>query len=126
MGEIIDLEQYMKDAHFNEHVLPFFYMLQSPFHYHMEENKVMFSLPYKQNYLYVFMDYVPRNKHTEKPIILDRFLNVKSDPRTSKGEWVVHKIYEIGIDYHSYLEEYAKKIQEDESIIDWYQQEILK
>lgn len=126
MDKIIHLENYVKQSYFDEQVLPFFHMLNAPFHYHLEDEKVMFSIPYKQHFLYVFLEYTPRNQHTEKPIVLDRFFNVKSNPRISKGEWVVDKIYEIGNDYHNYLEENSAKIEKNESIVEWFHQEILK
>ena len=126
MKKVVHMEEHLKEKDFNEQVLPFFNMLQTHYNYTKESNSAMFSMMHKYNYLYVFLEYVPRNIFTERPNITDRFFNIKTNPRDSKGEWVVYKIYEIGSEYHSFLQSLDNDNLIDNSHIAYIHNEIQK
>lgn len=126
MNKVVQMEEFLKNKDFNEQVLPFFNMLNTQYDFLLEDTEALFFMSYKENYLYVFLEYVPRNTFTDKPNAIDRFFNVKIDPRNSKGEWVVNKIYEIGNQYNTLLQELSSTFYAQTSLIQYLHEEIQK
>lgn len=73
---------------------------------------------------YVFIEYIPRNVHVEKPSVIDRFFNIKQNPRISKGEWVVKKLFLIETSYHHYLQSISST-KEENQIVSFYYNELI-
>lgn len=103
MSNVIQLEDYLKEKCLYEQVIPYFHHLDPSATYLLENNNLLFRFREPSYYFYVFLTYIPRNAFTDKPTPVERFQNIKTHPRMSKGEWVTTGIYEIGESYHHEL-----------------------
>lgn len=94
MDNVINMEDYKLDKNFDNQAISYFHTLNMPFQYFKDQGEAVFILK-THAYLFIFTTYIKKEVFTSLPSIKDRFLDIKNNPRTSTGEWVVEHIYEL-------------------------------
>lgn len=94
MDNIVYLKDFLRGRGLNEDLIPFFRNLNLSYQHFVNEDEALFIVK-TTTYLFIFLTYIPKNLETTLPSIVDRFHDIKHNPRISKGEWVVEHIYDV-------------------------------
>lgn len=112
MDNVVHLKEFQWQKRFNDEVIPFFEHLNLPCQHFRHQSEGLCVVK-NELYLFIFLTFVEKNEPTTLPSIVDRFYDIKHNPRVSKGEWVVEHIYQVDEKHTKKLMDRLKRYQGD-------------